>query len=358
MSIQGSRVRRWGLGALSFLRELSQVRNRPLTPNSSPLTSSSTAIAFAAYQDALHPAGPYANTIAGVWWFYLIVCTIVFVAVWIALFIAIRRARRRVEPDTVAASAPRVMTLALAATTGLLLAMLVSSIAAARALSPQGKRVTREVQVTGHQWWWDIQYLDERPDRIAQTANELHVPIGERVRVILQSSDVIHSFWIPNLHGKRDLIPGQKSTLLIQADQPGIYRAQCAEFCGLQHAKMAFIVIAEPRANFEQWLASMRASAAQPKTADEQRGQQVFLMTSCVMCHAIKGTTAGSRTGPDLTHVGSRRTLGAAVIQNNRGNLSGWIADAGGIKPGVLMPPNPLDPEDLHALVAYLESLK
>ena len=310
------------------------------------------------YQDALHPAGPYANTIVGVWWFYLIVCTIVFVAVWIALFIAIRRARRRVEPDTLAPRAPRAMMLALAATTGLLLAMLVSSIAGARALSPQGKAVTREIQVTGHQWWWDIQYLDERSDHIAQTANELHVPVGERVRIILASSDVIHSFWVPNLHGKRDLIPGQKSIFVIQADKAGLYRAQCAEFCGLQHAKLAFIVIAEPKHDFEQWLATMRASAAQPKTADEQRGQQVFLSTSCGMCHAIKGTSAGSRVGPDLTHVGSRRTLGAAVIPNNRGNLSGWIADAGGVKPGVLMPPNPLDPDDLHALVAYLESLK
>jgi len=315
-------------------------------------------VTSSSYQDALHPAGPYANTIVGVWWFYLIVCTIVFVAVWIALFIAIRRARRRVEPDTLAPRAPRAMMLALAATTGLLLAMLVSSIAGARALSPQGKAVTREIQVTGHQWWWDIQYLDERSDHIAQTANELHVPVGERVRIILASSDVIHSFWVPNLHGKRDLIPGQKSIFVIQADKAGLYRAQCAEFCGLQHAKMAFIVIAEPKHDFEQWLATMRASAAQPKTADEQRGQQVFLSTSCGMCHAIKGTSAGSRVGPDLTHVGSRRTLGAAVIPNNRGNLSGWIADAGGVKPGVLMPPNPLDPDDLHALVAYLESLK
>jgi len=324
-------------------------------------TPNSLTLAFASYQDALSPAGPYAGTIAGIWWVYLLICAVVWVLVMIGLALAVRRGRRRVEPDKSTASSAhgvRVMTFAIAATVGILLAMLIASIAAARALSPHGERVTREILVTGHQWWWDIQYLDERPDRIAQTANELHVPVGERVRVILASSDVIHSFWIPNLHGKRDLIPGYKSILTIQADKAGIYRAQCAEFCGLQHAKMAFIVIAEPKEDFERWLTTMRAPAPHPKNADQQRGQQVFLMTSCVMCHAIKGTSAGARTGPDLTHVGSRRTLGAAVIPNSRGNLAGWIADAGSVKPGVLMPPNPFDPDDLHALVAYLESLK
>jgi cytochrome c oxidase subunit 2 len=310
------------------------------------------------YQDALTPAGPYAQSIAHIWWVFLAICTVVWVLVMIGLLIAVRRGRRRVEPDPVAEGAPRLMTIAIGTTTIVLLAMLVVSIAAGRAISPVGQRVAREILVTGHQWWWDIQYLDARPDRIAQTANELHLAAGERVRVILASSDVIHSFWIPNLHGKRDLIPGQKSILTIQADKPGIYRAQCAEFCGLQHAKMAFIVIVEPKEEFNRWLVTMRAPAPHPKNAAQQRGQQVFLTTTCVMCHAIKGTSAGARTGPDLTHVGSRRTLGAAVIPNSRGNLAGWISDAGSVKPGVLMPPNAFDPDDLHALVAYLESLK
>lgn len=315
-------------------------------------------LAFASYQDALTPAGPYASTIAGLWWVFLAICATVWVLVMIGLTLAVRRGRRRVEPDPIAPAAPRVMTIALGTSTLVLLAMLVVSIAAARALSPVGRRVAREILVTGHQWWWDIQYLDSRPDRIAQTANELHLAVGERVRIILASNDVIHSFWIPNLHGKRDLIPGQKAILTIQADKAGIYRAQCAEFCGLQHAKMAFIVIAEPKEDFNRWLTAMRAPAPHPKSADQQRGQQVFLSTTCVMCHAIKGTSAGARSGPDLTHVGSRRTLGAAVIPNSRGNLAGWISDAGSVKPGVLMPPNAFDPDDLHELVAYLESLK
>jgi cytochrome c oxidase subunit 2 len=318
-------------------------------------------LAFAAYQDALAPAGPYAQKIANIWWIYFTICTVVWVLVMIGVFVAVRRAQRRVEPDTTTegtAHGVKFMTFAIGTTTVVLIALLVVTVATARSLSPHGQKVAREIQVTGHQWWWDIQYLDERPDRIAQTANELHLAVGERVRIILASSDVIHSFWIPNLHGKRDLIPGQKAILTIQADKPGIYRAQCAEFCGLQHAKMAFIVIVEPKGEFDAWLTTMRAPAPHPKDADQQRGQQVFLMTSCVMCHAIKGTSAGARTGPDLTHVGSRRTLGAGVIPNSRGNLAGWIADAGGVKPGVLMPPNQLDSDDLHALVAYLEALK
>ena len=314
-----------------------------------------------AYQSALDAAGPNAQALERLWWLFFWICTVVYVLVVISVVIAIIRGARRREPDLTNEGTRRssiLIGVAMIATVLILIGTLVVSVATGREISPFAARYAHEIKVTGHQWWWQIQYDNPRADLIAETANELHLPVGEAARIELTSSDVIHSLWIPNLHGKRDLIPGKTAVLTIQADRPGIYRAQCAEFCGLQHAKMGFVVVVESKEQFERWLTTQRLPAPHPKTADQQRGQQVFLTTSCVLCHTIKGTSAGARTGPDLTHLGSRRTLGAAIIPNTRGNLAGWIADAGGIKPGVLMPPTPLDPDDLHAVVAYLESLK
>ncbi|MFP5245502.1 MAG: cytochrome c oxidase subunit II [Thermoanaerobaculia bacterium] len=316
---------------------------------------------FATYQSAVHPAGPQAQTLADLWWFFCITCTAVWVIVMLALLIAIARGKRRTEPDYTPEGISRSAKLVgfgLSTTVVILITLLVVSVAAGRSLSPFYHDTTREIRITGHQWWWQIQYTNRRADMVAETSNELHLPAGENVRLILDSADVIHSLWIPNLHGKRDLIPGKQAILTIQADVPGIYRAQCAEFCGFQHAKMGLIVVVEPKDAFERWLANERTPARNPSTAGQQRGQQVFLMTSCAICHTIKGTQAGARTGPDLTHIGSRRTIGSGILPNNRGHMSGWVSDAQAIKPGVLMPPNTFEPDDLHALVDYLESLK
>jgi cytochrome c oxidase subunit 2 len=184
------------------------------------------------------------------------------------------------------------------------------------------------------------------------------VPVGLPVVLELRSSDVIHSFWVPNLGVKRDMIPGEETSVWFQADSAGVYRGQCAEFCGHQHAKMAVLVIAEPADSFRAWLARQRDTAATPVDSLAQRGQEVFLSTSCVMCHAIQGTPAGSRVGPNLTHLAGRRTLAAGTLPNTRGNLAGWIVDPQRIKPGARMPPNSLEPDDLQALLAYLESLR
>ena len=190
------------------------------------------------------------------------------------------------------------------------------------------------------------------------TANELHIPVGRPVVVKLQSPDVIHSLWVPNLAGKKDLIPGRTTALRLRADQPGIYRGQCAEFCGFQHAKMALLVIAEHPEEYERWAQSQRESARMPESDLAKRGQRVFLTAPCVMCHAIQGTPANGKTGPDLTHVASRRTLAAATVPNTRGYLAGWIVDPQHIKPGTNMPAITLAPDDLQALLAYLESLR
>jgi cytochrome c oxidase subunit 2 len=212
--------------------------------------------------------------------------------------------------------------------------------------------------VTGHQWWWEFEYLHPQPSLSVTTANELHLPVGRPVVFRLQSADVIHSFWVPNLHGKIDLIPGRQTATWLQADRPGVSRGQCAEYCGAQHAHMALSVIAEPAGDFERWLAGQRAVAPAPSTPEQSRGLAVVERGPCAMCHTIRGTAAGARLGPDLTHFATRSTIGAGTAPNTRGHLAGWIADPQRLKPGNRMPPTGLSPADLQAVLAYLEILK
>jgi cytochrome c oxidase subunit II len=270
--------------------------------------------------------------------------------------------RRSAEAPRTDPAAERRMTSAVALATGLtvvvLFGFLVYDMAVGRQLTTNPGDQALQIRVTAHQWWWEVQYRDSLAQNWATTANEIHIPAGKPVALELRSTDVIHSFWPPSLSQKRDLIPGNPNSLWFQADTPGVYRGQCAEYCGQQHAKMAFLVIAEPPDSFASWLESQRDTALTPTSELTKRGQEVFLTSSCVMCHAISGTPAGSRIGPDLTHLASRRTIAAGTLPNTRGNLAGWIVDPQRIKPGTRMPPNQLDPADLHALLAYLESLK
>jgi cytochrome c oxidase subunit 2 len=220
------------------------------------------------------------------------------------------------------------------------------------------RRGAFEIELIGHRWWWEVRYLAPAlPARIT-TANEIHIPAGAPVLVRLKSNDVIHSLWVPDLTGKRDLIPGKRTSIWLQAATPGVYRGQCAEFCGQQHAKMALLVVADSRADFDRWYAGQVASSAVPTDSVTMRGRQVFLENACALCHAVRGTPAAATIGPDLTHLASRRTIGAGLLHNTRGNLAGWVLDAQSIKPGVDMPPNHLTPGDLQALLAYLETLR
>jgi cytochrome c oxidase subunit 2 len=184
------------------------------------------------------------------------------------------------------------------------------------------------------------------------------VPVGRPVALELRGDDVIHSFWVPNLGVKRDMIPGHATSVLFQADAPGVYRGQCAEFCGAQHAKMGFLVVAEPPEEFAAWLDRQRDSARTPADSLARRGQEVFLASSCAMCHAVGGTPAGGRLGPNLTHVAGRRTIAAGTLPNVRGHLAGWIIDPQQIKPGARMPASAIPPADLRAILAYVESLR
>lgn len=211
------------------------------------------------------------------------------------------------------------------------------------------------IEVISHQWWWEILY----PNDGFVTANEIHIPAGRLVTLKLTSADVLHSFWVPQLHPQMDMIPGQTNTITIQADQPGTYPGECAEFCGLQHAHMELVVTAQSQADYDQWAHQQKQPAIDPPVGSiEKSGQQDFLGSACVYCHAIQGTNASGRLGPDLTHFASRATIGAGVLPNTLANLAGWISNAQGIKPGNLMPPMNLDPDQLQALLAYLETLK
>ncbi|HEX7384185.1 MAG TPA: cytochrome c oxidase subunit II [Burkholderiaceae bacterium] len=213
------------------------------------------------------------------------------------------------------------------------------------------------LQVQAHQWWWDVSYRGRAPTDRFDTANEIHVPVGQPVRIELASSDVIHSFWIPSLAGKTDVIPGQTNVMWLQADRPGTYRGQCGEFCGEQHAHMAMVVVAQPPADFAAWAARQRQAAAAPAADAARHGEQVFV-AHCAACHTVRGSGAGGILGPDLTHLMSRHTLAAGLLPNTPGNLAGWIADAPALKPGTRMPRLALSGSELSAVVAYLDTLR
>jgi cytochrome c oxidase subunit II len=220
---------------------------------------------------------------------------------------------------------------------------------------PSGSR-DLSIEITGHRWWWELRYRGGDLQQEAVTANEVHIPVGRPVRLVLKSGDVIHSFWIPELGGKTDLIPGQENIVWLQASRAGIYRGQCAEFCGAEHARMALLVVADNPEDFQRWFDRQKEGAALPAGV-ALRGHDVFVGGPCALCHAIRGTEAGGRQGPDLTHLAGRRTIAAGMLPNDRGKLTAWILDPQTIKPGALMPRMQLNDQDLSAVVEYLETL-
>ena len=312
---------------------------------------------------ALDPGGPQAARIATWWWIAFWVSAVVLAMVLAFLLHTLARRRIAAAPAS-ATHDPRVerrLVVGVSAAVGLsavtLVVLLVSSIATGRALHDFGGADPLTVQVTGRQWWWDVEYWDPVPSQRVRTANEIHIPVGRPVLVKTRSSDVIHSFWVPGLHGKKDNIPGHGSSLVLQADRAGTFAGRCAEFCGVQHAHMQLLVIAEPPAAFEAWLQGQRTSATAPTEGPARRGFEVFMSGPCALCHTVLGTPAGGRTAPDLTHLASRRTLAAGTVPNTPGHLAGWIIDPQGVKPGAQMPANSFDADDLSALLAFLRGL-
>jgi cytochrome c oxidase subunit II len=306
-------------------------------------------------QSAVSPAGPQAAHLDRLWWIFVWVAAAVYLVVLAFLFKALKRPRAEPEFDV---TLKTWVTGATVATTVILLGLLVASVAVGRVTGDLSTGQALKINLTGYQWWWKAQYEHPEWSRRITTANELHVPVGQPVTLALTGADVIHSFWIPNLHGKRDLIPGEVNLVSFRVDRPGVYRGQCAEFCGFQHAHMALFVVAEPKDVFDRWYSNQVKPAAPPADQQELRGMQVFTQGPCSLCHTIRGTIAGAQSAPDLTHLKSRALIAAGTMKNTRNELRQWIANPHSVKPGVRMPANTLEPNDMEALLAYLETLQ
>ena len=323
-------------------------------------------LAHAEPQSVLQPAGIQASHILDLWHLTVAICMLVFVAVLAVLGYALWRAPRAdaaAAANIAALSRPeaglrRWVLLAVAVSVILLFVLLVADIYTDRTLARLPLSGALHIRLTGHQWWWEARYDDAQASRMFTTANELHIPVGTPVILTLQSADVIHSFWVPNLHGKKDLIPGRTATIKLRADRPGVYRGQCAEFCGYQHAKMALLVVAEPPAQYQAWAERQRQPAPEPVDIQQRRGRDFFLSSTCAMCHSVQGTMAQAVLGPDLTHFASRKYLAAGTLPNNRGTMTAWILDPHRFKAGVNMPPHALKPDEIQALMSYLETLQ
>ncbi|MDQ4087628.1 MAG: c-type cytochrome, partial [Pseudomonadota bacterium] len=240
----------------------------------------------------------------------------------------------------------------------ILAGLTIASWFADRRLAQAAAAPALDIEIVANQWWWDVRYLSEDPSRIIRTANELHLPAGVPVRITLKSNDVIHSFWIPNIAGKQDLIPGRVNDIVIRPLREGVYRGQCAEFCGLQHAHMALDVTVESPVEFARWQQRQGDLPPPPGTPLARAGYDYVTTRECASCHNIAGTPASGQVAPDLTHVASRRSIGAGTYPMSRGHLYAWIADPQSAKPGNNMPYVGLEPDELHAIVAYLETLR
>src|SRR3954469_20432387 len=339
------------------------MRRAPVAAAALPLLLS--ACDYQTYQSTLANAGVEGRQFNILFVIFLIVCTIMYLAV-IAFLVASILRRRRAQANVVESgshheSDPMMRTGLIAwgalIATGLV-ALAIASFFADRSMATAAADEKLSITITANQWWWDVQYNSADSSKILRTANELHLPVGIPVRIMLRSNDVIHSFWVPSLAGKQDLIPGRENDITITPTKIGIYRGQCAEFCGAQHAKMALVVQVESYGDFIKWWEHQLQTAPQPTNPVTLAGYKYVTSGPCSSCHAIAGTPASATFGPDLTHLATRRTLAAGAMPMGEGNLYGWVADPQSIKPGTRMPTVGLEPDQLHAVVAYLETLK
>jgi cytochrome c oxidase subunit II len=319
--------------------------------------------------NALDPRGPAAAEIADLWWLMFWLAMAVFVAVMILLFVAIFKSLRRQNdpkqeyPDgddpKHFVTRPSFLLISGVLIPGIILFfLLIVSVRTGLAVIAPPPTDAMVIEVIGRMWWWEARY----PEQGVVTANEIHVPVGEPIEFRLTSRDVIHSFWVPQIQGKKDMIDGKLHALPFEVSEPGVYMGICAEFCGIQHTHMLFRIIAHERADFDAWVAAQQQPAVSPVDPLLQRGQAVFFEAACHHCHMIDGIAptlpATGVVGPDLTHFGSRLTLGAGIRDNTPEHLANWILNPHDIKPGVNMPASPMDGDDLDALVAFLMSLE
>lgn len=324
-------------------------------------------------QSTLESHGPAAHNIAGLSWFMTILFLVITIVMWALVGYAFYRRRGTLadhEPISATGGQTWIAIGGIAVPLFVLSVIFVLGLQLLRAFPIHGMHgmghhaqmqnsMKPEIRIVGHQWWWEIQYLNDKPSQQFTTANELHLPMGRPVNIEVETQDVMHSFWIPALHGKVDLIPGQPNYIRIEASQAGNYSGQCAEFCGAEHARMRLLAVVQPSAEYQAWLEGQRKDGAEPTTADAIAGQKIFLSGPCAMCHQIRGTIAGGRVAPDLTHFASRQLIAANSYQNNDAYLEAWITHAQSLKPGAEMPNlTQFTGEQLHDLVAYLRQLQ
>ncbi len=308
-------------------------------------------------QSTLDPHSEPARQIETLWWVMLVVSVIVFAGTCYLLVLAWwRPGRLPLIGDSPRALDATVVVFGIAIPAVSLIALFVyANVSVAQETEPPPPaEAPMTIEVTGSQWWWQVRY----PGTPAITANEIHIPVKTRVTIVTQATDVIHSFWVPQLNRKVDSLPGYPNRVEIYAEEPGRYRGQCAEFCGIQHAQMGLAVYADPPERFRAWLDNMARPRPAPPTPLARKGEQVFLSKQCASCHTIRGTPARGEVGPDLTHLKTRETLGALTIPNRRGYLAGWVIDPQTMKEGSKMPALDLTGPELQALLEYLERLR
>jgi len=316
------------------------------------------------YQSIFGAAAVEDRQFLGLFWFFLAVCGLMYVLV--IAFLVLGIARRTAEANVVETGrhhrshpAMRSTLIGWTALIGIGLAGLaIASFVTDRSMAEAATGEKLAVTVTGNQWWWDIVYNSADASKTLRTANELHLPVDVPTRIYLKSNDVIHSFWVPSLAGKQDLIPGRDNDITIVPKKVGIFRGQCAEFCGVEHAKMNLVVVVEPYPEFIKWWEHQLQPAPAPRTPLALAGYSYVTTGPCSSCHNIGGTPASGQIAPDLTHLASRKSLAAGSMPMSKGNLYGWVGDPQSLKPGNKMPTIGLEPDQLHAVVAYLETLK
>lgn len=310
-------------------------------------------------QSTLAPHSPQTHLISLLWWWMLGAATVVFLGAVALLALAwFRRARPGLpwfgEREDISGGLVVLFGIVVPVVVLVVLFAAANLYVIRTSEAPAARSTALTIEVVGHQWWWEVRY----PDSGAVTANEIHLPVGTRVNAVTTTADVIHSFWVPGLARKIDMTPGHVTRVLLYASQAGVYRGQCAEFCGLQHAHMALEVVAQPPAAFQAWLANMAKPALAPSGSSAVSGERLFMNDQCASCHQIRGTPAKATVGPDLTHLASRQELAAATIPNDARSLTAWVSDPQAIKPGDRMPNLGLSPAEVSEIVAYLRELR
>ena len=324
------------------------------------------ACSYQHYQSAFGNAAVEDSQFLTLFTIFLVVCVVMYVLVMGFMLLGFLRSRGAAEANVVETGRHHhshpLMRTALIGWTALigvgLAALAIASFFTDRSMAKAATGEKLSITLTANQWWWDVQYNSSDASKTLRTANELHLPVGVPVRITLASNDVIHSFWVPSLAGKQDLIPGRESDITIVPKRTGIFRGQCAEFCGAQHAHMALVVNVDSYPDFIKWWDHQLQPAAAPTNPVTLAGYKYVTTGPCSACHNIGGTPASGTVGPDLTHLASRRSIAAGTLPMSEGNLYGWVEDPQSLKPGVKMPTIGLEPDQLHAVVAYLETLK